>query len=79
MDSKKLYQRNYYIQKRNYIRNLSYKDSIELTEHEQIDLDKYIFKFRPRSTRYIGKERGYNKGELVEFKQDFKTVIIDFK
>ena len=64
---------------RNYIRNLSYKDAKDLTKDEIIDLDKYIFKFRPNSTRYISKERGYNKGELLQFRKDLKTVIIDFK
>ena len=82
MDEKRNYQRNYYINKRNYIRGLDKMDRDQLTAEELLDLDKYIHKFRPRTSR-ISRRLFDNsfKGEekIYGLKKETKKVIICFE
>ena len=80
MEEKRNYQRNYYINKRNYIRGLDSKKRGELTPDELLDLDKYIHKFRPKSSRATrilstNPMKGLHTKIL---KKEFKQIVITF-
>tara|TARA_R110000803_G_scaffold32294_1_gene71267 strand:+ start:1186 stop:1437 length:252 start_codon:yes stop_codon:yes gene_type:complete len=83
MDEKRNYQRNYYINKRNYIRGLDKKDRDQLTAEELLDLDKYIHKFRPRTSRISRRlfDNSYIGGEekIYGMKKETKQIIIYFE
>mgnify|MGYP003110076043 CR=1 FL=1 len=76
--SKKIYQQNYYITKRAYILNLLKMPRDKLNEKQQIDLDKYINKFRPKTARALRQYgTNHNKGEKI-FKIEKRQVTISF-
>ena len=80
MDEKRNYQRNYYINKRNYIRGLDRQDRNKLTPDELLDLEKYIHKFRPKSSRALRMlSTNPLKGDASKYlKKEFKQVVITF-
>ena len=73
MDSKKIYQKNYYINKRDKILRLASQPRDNLTDQDKYDLEKYINKFRPSSTKSL---RCFN--ETGNLKIIFKKTIIVF-
>lgn len=80
MEEKRNYQRNYYINKRNYIRGLDRQNRDELTPDELLDLDKYIHKFRPKSGRALRMMASNPlKGEPCRnLKKETKQVVVYF-
>ena len=73
MDSKKIYQKNYYINKRDKILRLASSPRDSLTDQDKYDLEKYINKFSPSSTKSL---RSFN--ETGNLKIIFKKTIIVF-
>lgn len=80
MEEKRNYQRNYYINKRNYIRSLDNRNRDELTQEELWDLDKYIHKFRPKSSRAcrILSTNPLKGVHTKILKKEHKQVIVTF-
>lgn len=77
-DSKRIYQRNYYINRRNYVLSLVNIPKERLTEKEQLDLDKYIKRFRPKTTRALrNTASNHCKGEKL-FKIEKREITISF-
>ena len=77
-EAKRNYHRNYYINQRDYIRGLDAKD--ELTAEELMDLNKYIHKFRPKSTRFPRSiVTNPSKGaHCTQLQKEIKQVVITF-
>jgi len=77
---KKTYQKNYYINRRDYILSLVNMNSEKLSPQEKIDLDKYINKYRPSTAKMMREcafiPRG-DKGEKI-FKIEHRTVTVRF-
>lgn len=77
-ESKRIYQRNYYINRRNYVLGLIKIPKNELTVEQKVDLDKYIDRFCPKSARVLRNQApNHDKGKK-EFKMEHKRVVIDF-
>jgi len=77
-ECKKLYQRNYYINRRDYVLSLVNIPREELTAKQQTDLDKYIKRFRPKSTRVLRTTMSnHPKGKKI-FKIEKKRILISF-
>ena len=72
MDKRRHFQRNHYINKRNYIIGLTTKNS-ELTTDELIDLDKYIRKLRPAIKKTLSLY-----STTCQFQKTNKQVVISF-
>ena len=77
-ESKRIYQRNYYINRRNYVLNLVKIPKNELTDKQKIDLDKYIDRFRPKTTRALrNTASNHCKGDKL-FKIEKRQITISF-
>ena len=77
-ESKRIYQRNYYINRRNYVLNLVKIPKNELTDKQKIDLDKYIDRFCPKSARVLRNQGSNHCKGRKEFKIEKRIVTIDF-
>ena len=77
-ECKKLYQRNYYINRRDHVLSLASIPREQLTPLEKTNLDKYIKRFRPKSTRVLRTTMSnHAKGEKI-FKIEKKQILISF-
>lgn len=75
---KKVYQRNYYINRRDYVLSLINIPKDKLNEKQKTDLDKYIKRFRPKSTRALRSTvTNHDKGKK-QFKIEKKQTLISF-
>jgi len=75
---KKIYQRNYYINRRDHILSLVSKRSEELNEKERNHLEKYIKRFRPKSARMLRSPKPNHFKGKKEFKIEKKQVVVCF-
>lgn len=80
IEKRRQYMANYYINKRNYILNLSNKSKSDLTPEEQLNLDKYIKKFRPKTSKALRISAGpFDKGRKVKgLEKIIKQTIVVF-
>ena len=77
-ESKRNYQRNYYINRRNYVLSLVKIPKNELTDEQKIDLDKYIDRFCPKSARVLRNQASNHDKGKKEFKIESRRITIDF-
>ena len=79
-ESKRIYQRNYYINRRNYVLNLVKIPKNELTDKQKIDLDKYIDRFCPKSARVLrnqGSNIAKDEKNLKLKKEWLQSILIN--
>jgi len=73
-----MYQRNYYINRRDHILSLAGKPRHELNEKELVDLEKYIKRFRPKSARILRTSKSNHDKGKKEFKIEQRQVVVCF-